>query len=143
MQILIFSGILYLIGIATVLFFRPALMFNSKGEWKEFGIGREREHFSPFPFWMFAFVWAFISYVTIRLIFRVVNHYDGGVPKLNSRNARRNVNVSKSTEILTDTQNDIGDRELVPGYYILNTNSIKKGQPRYVYYGQQPPGEFM
>jgi hypothetical protein len=142
MQILIFSGILYLIGIATVLFFRPALMFNSKGEWKEFGIGRDREHFSPFPFWMFAFVWAFMSYVSVRLIFRVVNHYDE-IPTMNVRNTRRNANVSKYENIDTNAQHDIIDRELVPGYYILNTNSIKKGQPRYVYYGQQPPGEFM
>jgi hypothetical protein len=62
MQVLWFAIILYSVGMAVVLHFRPALMFHENGTWKEFGYQRDSRH-TIFPFWLFSVVWAFFSYV--------------------------------------------------------------------------------
>lgn len=68
MSLLIYSGLLYLLGISIVLAFKPNLMFSSNGDWKEFGIGRSREHYTWLPFWLFAIVWAIMSYMIVLVI---------------------------------------------------------------------------
>jgi hypothetical protein len=126
MKALILSGLIYLLGISIILFFRPALMFKDSGEWKEFGIGRDREDFTPFPFWLFVFVWAITSYVIVRIILKIVDVFDTVSPHIEVRNT-------------THRNKD----ELVPGYYILNTAATKRGSPKYIYYGKEPPVDFM
>lgn len=130
MKILIVSGLLYLLGIAIVLFFRPAIMFNSKGEWKEFGIGRDKDTFTPFPFWLFVFVWAIFSYLIVRFLFKIINGFNTSIENTI-------INVNKKSTIPFEQEH----QELMPGFYILNTASAKKGVPKYVYYGTAPPLE--
>lgn len=65
MRLLLYSGFLYLAGIALMLTLRPEFMFHSDGSWKEFGIGRNPDRYTWFPFWIFAIVWAIVSYVLI------------------------------------------------------------------------------
>jgi hypothetical protein len=60
MRVLLFSIVVYLAGIAAVLFLRPALMFDREGRWKEFGL--RRDDATAFPFWLFCIVWAVVSY---------------------------------------------------------------------------------
>lgn len=122
MKALLLSGLLYLLGISIILYFRPALMFKETGEWKEFGIGRDREDFTPFPFWLFVFIWAIVSYIIVRIILRLVDTFDT-VPVRSNMKSRV-------------------QEELVPGYYILNAAATKRGAPRYVYYGKEPPMDF-
>jgi len=58
--------ILYSVGLGLVLHFRPALMFNENGTWKEFGYQRsspDQSRHTLLPFWLFAIAWAFASYV--------------------------------------------------------------------------------
>jgi len=58
--------ILYSVGLGLVLHFRPALMFNENGTWKEFGYQRsspDQSRHTLLPFWLFAIGWAFVSYV--------------------------------------------------------------------------------
>jgi hypothetical protein len=62
MEILWLAIVLYSVGLGLVLHFRPALMFQENGAWKEFGYQRSPRH-TLFPFWLFAVTWAFISYV--------------------------------------------------------------------------------
>ena len=98
-------------------------MFTDKGEWKEFGIGRDRAYFTPFPFWMFVFLWALLSYLVSRILFKIIDKVD----------------------IVTTVQpNKIGEPpgDLTPGYYVLNKNSARRGAPRYVYYGKTAPPDF-
>ena len=52
---------IYSIGLAAVIWLRPALMFNENGTWKEFGYQRSSRH-TLFPVWLFAIVWACVSY---------------------------------------------------------------------------------
>jgi hypothetical protein len=62
MEVLWLAIIIYSIGMAAMLHFRPALMFHENGTWKEFGYQRDSRH-TIFPFWLFSVVWAFLSYV--------------------------------------------------------------------------------
>lgn len=68
MSILYTALAIYVIGAAIVLYIRPSLMFHpEKGTWKEFGI--DTTHRSTiFPFWMFAILWAFVSYAIATII---------------------------------------------------------------------------
>ena len=67
MKVLLFSLVLYLIGIAAILHVRPPLMFNHDGSWKEFGVGDDNT--TRFPLWMFCIIWAVVSYAICRLGF--------------------------------------------------------------------------
>jgi hypothetical protein len=66
MRVLLFSTVVYLAGIATVLFLRPALMFDRDGRWKEFGI--RGDDTTVFPFWFFCIGWAAVSYLVAGLL---------------------------------------------------------------------------
>lgn len=125
MRLLIFSGILYLIGVAAILSLRPSLMFTPEGIWKEFGLGRNPETHTWLPFWLFCIVWAVCSYLIMVILAEAgilpglwVSHIETTpAPKGNSsRNAK-------------------------PGYYMLNTEgSGIEGIPKYIYLGQTAPG---
>ena len=49
MKLLLYSGILYLLGIGGLLFIKPEFMFREDGSWKEFGVGRDPENFTWMP----------------------------------------------------------------------------------------------
>lgn len=68
MSILYTALAIYVIGAAIVLYIRPSIMFHpEKGTWKEFGI--DTSHRSTiFPFWMFAILWAFVSYAIATIV---------------------------------------------------------------------------
>lgn len=54
---------LYSVGLGLVLHIRPTLMFQANGAWKEFGYKRAPEsRYTIFPVWLFAIVWAIMSY---------------------------------------------------------------------------------
>ncbi len=61
MEVLWLAILFYSVGLGLVLYFRPKLMFLANGTWKEFGYQRDARH-TLFPFWLFAIVWAFVSY---------------------------------------------------------------------------------
>ena len=67
MEILWLAIVIYSIGLGVLLHFRPAYMFHENGSWKEFGYQRDSRH-TLFPFWLFAIVWAFMSYVLAATI---------------------------------------------------------------------------
>lgn len=67
MEILWLAILFYSVGLAAVLHFRPALMFNESGAWKEFGYHRS-SRYTIFPFWLFAIVWAIVSYTLAAAI---------------------------------------------------------------------------
>ena len=43
-------------------------MFSKDGNWKEFGIGRSKERYTWMPFWLFAILWAILSYTIVLVI---------------------------------------------------------------------------
>jgi phosphotransferase system glucose/maltose/N-acetylglucosamine-specific IIC component len=114
MRILLFSALLYLVGVVVVLFLKPKVMFNEDGSWKEFGLYNS-EKYTWFPVWLFCIVWAIVSYGIVKFT----------------------IGASEPEEVPT---RNISKKNLKPGYYVLNQNALEsEGVPRYVYIGEEPP----
>ena len=140
-NLMIAMGI-YILGVAVVLYMRPRLMFHAEtGAWKEFGLDSGR---SIMPFWMFALLWAIISYVSATLI----SVYLSGLALQNvpADVIEANISavikpVSKSpppvlpTSVLESAK--APPSATLPGYYVLETP--KSGTPKYIYFGSEPP----
>ena len=136
----IFAGLLYLTGVAVVLVLKPSFMFTPDGNWKEFGIGKNESRYTPFTFWLFCLVWAFVSYMLVILISPLFERKD--VPSVNTnRRNKRNVRFEDDSDLLFE--DELGDQahsELPKGYYVLNRKASKlAGVPKYVYLGQEEP----
>lgn len=137
-------------GVATVLVFRPALMFRESGTWKEFGLATTGTY-TVFPFWMFTIVWAVLSYCLAMLcmVFFVSRLATVVAPTNNLTNATPTIAEPASiapalvpaipaatVAARNATIGEAADR--VPGYYVLEKG--RKGVlPKYVYYGSDPP----
>jgi hypothetical protein len=61
--------LLYLMGVMVILGLRPEAMFRADGTWKEFGVGGRDK--TLVPFWLFAILWAFVSFAIIQRIIRI------------------------------------------------------------------------
>ena len=127
MKLLLIGGILYLTGIAVVLYIRPRLMFTEEGIWKEFGIGKNTEGYSWFPFWLFCMVWAIVSYFAVFLF----TPDDVWVNKVKIEAPASRASVARQIRSV---------EKVKPGYYMLNTEGTGiEGVPRYIYLGPAPP----
>jgi hypothetical protein len=148
MYLLISSGILYLIGISIVLMLKPELMFSADGKWKEFGIGRPKDKYTWLPFWLFAIMWAIVSYIIVLVI---ASH-----TQLGSNNVENQASVvSTVNEVITPenvttqslaptpmvaSKKKVTTQNMKNGYYILNeAETMKKGVPKYIYLGPEAP----
>ena len=133
MKTLLFAAILYLIGIIIILLFRPRVMFDEDGKWKEFGI--LSEYHTLFPFWLFCILWAVVSYATVAFLLpehsvavaasgllRQIEPPDDLVHPLPSKKR------GKAKE------SPYGDMK--PGYYMLDATELKRtGVPKYIFIG--------
>ncbi len=132
MRLLIFSGVLYLVGVATVLMLRPTLMFTPDGVWKEFGIGRNPETHTWMPFWLFCILWSLVSYLAIVLLADA-----GFLPGLWVSHVEVE---SPAGRIKTANTNNTANKGPKPGYYMLNTEGTGvEGVPKYIYLGPAAP----
>jgi hypothetical protein len=131
MRRLVVGGLLYLTGIAVVLVLKPQYIFREDGRWKEFGIGRDPKNFTYIPFWLFAIIWAILSYVLIALLEETL---------LGEPSYQEEVPVSRNRNRSLNKRNNSPNVELTPGYYMLNeTSTGRNGVPRYVYLGPEEP----
>ena len=147
MSLLIYSGLLYLAGISTILILKPELMFTKDGGWKEFGLGRSKHKYTWMPFWLFAILWAVVSYIFILVIASntglsgVSNNID--VPVQNNAIEPENVSMKAMSPILSESMSrnkPKSSNEMKPGYYILDTNeTVKRGVPKYIFLGPEAP----
>jgi hypothetical protein len=128
MKLLLFSLVIYLLGVAAVLYLRPQLMFRRDGTWKEFGVNGDDT--SVFPIWMFCIAWAVVTYALGRLIFS---------EKAVVETAAVSLAAAKS---LSYTKPEVSGPVTQPGYYRLDTSVMrKKGVPRYIYVGEETPDD--
>jgi hypothetical protein len=151
MHLLLYSGILYLIGIGIILALRPDVMFMPNGNWKEFGIGRNSKKYTWLPFWLFAIIWAIASYIMVMSfnnIFTLPGEHKNStnkevldteslqvssVPNLQESNQK--ISVVKPKKKIMSTVS-----EMKPGYYVLDINeTTRTGIPRYIFLGDEPP----
>ena len=151
MKILLYSGLLYLVTIAIVLAAQPTLMFTADGRWKEFGIGRDPNRYTWMPFWLFAILAAILCYLFVLIL--AGGDALPGVQTMNevSISEVENVEVPMANVMdvsATKPNNSAApsvkrskpSMEMKPGYYILNmAESSKKGVPKYIFLGPEPP----
>jgi len=144
MTLLIYSGLLYLLGISIILTFKPELMFSKDGAWKEFGLGRNNSQYTWMPFWLFAIMWAIISYIIVLVIAShtgmggVTNNTEVAVSNeviepenISSKSFSKNKKLSAKKNL---------SQEMKHGYYILDTNeTMKNGAPKYIFLGPEAP----
>jgi hypothetical protein len=154
MAVLWYAIGIYMIGIAVVLYFRPRTMFREDGMWKEFGLSTAEERNTIFPFWMFALTWAILSYALANLLSLffasvVLNSSSSssvnGVEPINSSflkpiSANPNANLPPPTFAPPVSMAVPAIAPKIPGYYILDPYA-SPAQPRYIYYGMEPPGK--
>ena len=142
MTLLIYSGLLYLLGISILLMLKPSLMFAEDGSWKEFGLGRNKGKYTWMPFWLFAILWAILSYLLILVLASSTGI--GGVTNNADLSVRNEVIEPEyvSTKGISNTikQKPHSVEEMKRGYYLLDVNeTAKRGMPKYVYLGPEPP----
>ena len=135
MWVFLAAGAVYLIGVAVILVVKPEFMFTPDGNWKEFGIGKAPEKYTPFPFWLFCLVWALLSYLLTIL---VVKLYPSSKQESRTRSRALPLPEFEEEQVFANTANS----ELPKGYYVLNKKATKlSGMPKYVYLGPEEPAE--
>lgn len=149
MEILWLAIVFYSVGLAVVLHIRPALMFHENGTWKEFGYHRDSRH-TMFPFWLFAVVWAFVSYALAAASSWTFLSAAAAIPAYLSEAPTWNEESEEEQEEQVPIQEEDEEQDLQeipvskrqkkprPGYYVLNSSS-NSGLRKYIYYGTKPP----
>jgi hypothetical protein len=136
---------IYIVGVAVVLYTRPELMFFAEtGAWKEFGLDSGR---TIMPFWMFALLWAIISYVSASLLSvyfsgLALQNVPADVIEANIASVVKPVSKSPPPSLPTSVIAPASAAaapavNATPGYYVLETP--KSGPPKYIYFGTEPP----
>ncbi len=146
MRQLLVAGILYLIGISIILTIKPSIMFTEEGVWKEFGIGRNPRTHSWMPFWLFAILWALISYIFTTIVLSIFypstdTLCTASKKQLNILDETYDVNTQELKPVTTKSRRKKGALEMADGYYILNREATEAagGIPKYVYLGKGLP----
>jgi ammonia channel protein AmtB len=123
MRVLLLSSFLYLVGVVLVLYFKPILMFDEQGKWKEFSFTKDTRH-TWFPFWLFCLVWAFVSYFIVSSLITTDTVTTTNTKNIKVGNSIKRENISK------------------PGVYVLDKESVSEnGFPKYVYLGPNIPSD--
>jgi hypothetical protein len=154
----IVAGALYLIGVAIMLVLKPEFMFTPDGNWKEFGIGKNKARYTPFPFWLFCLLWAVVAYTIVLLLLPFVVDVEdiemanasnaSRQPRQanagNARNVKNNRARKNNAELEIDSGLEFDDdtfgQNPQKGYYVLNRKASKiAGVPKYVYIGEEEP----
>jgi len=111
-------------------------MFRPGGVWREFGLS-ESEHSTLFPFWMFALVWALLSYAIATCILLAIPASPTEGIEIFSEPIRT---MSAEEPILEPVSSVLPPSSSTqPGYYILNPDRINSSGANYIYYGPEPP----
>ena len=136
MRVLLYSSVLYLLGIAIVLYLRPKQMFHHDGRWKEFGINGGDTTYVPF--WLFCILWAVIAYAIVRLL-----HSDSDDSKVTVKHDAEPLSPLPVPQAEA-AQMQENSSQGKPGYYKLDETMLKdKGVPRYIYVGEDKPADLV
>jgi hypothetical protein len=165
MECLLAAGLVYLLGVAIILLIKPRWMFTEEGSWKEFGIGRNPATHTWMPFWLFAVLWALISYIFVTLLYglfgpkEIAEQSNTAKPNTAKRSVPEQTELDVLDEVFEAEPEDLQTErtsksrtrartrgkptELPDGYYVLNTAATEAagGVPKYVYIGKGLPEE--
>jgi len=143
MEILWLAIVLYSVGLGLVLHFRPALMFQENGAWKEFGYQRSPRH-TLFPFWLFAVTWAFISYVIATSVSWVMPvgaavAYSNGIESTFMSTPADEEEDEESEDEVPVSRVENSVKKPRSGYYVRDESIPADEMPRYIYHGPDRP----
>ena len=145
MEILWLAIVFYSIGLGLILHFKPALMFNENGTWKEFGYQRSPGK-TLFPVWLFAITWAVLSYTLATCGTWVLSAATLGLQSSLMTSDADSENDEEMAEPVRKRgrprKTDLKEKEKEeprPGYYVVDPETSEKGLRRYVYYGPEAP----
>lgn len=148
MEILWLAIVLYSVGLGLVLHFRPALMFQENGAWKEFGYQRSPRH-TLVPFWLFAVTWAFVSYAIATSVSWLMPV--GATAAYYSNTAFASSAEEEEEEAETEEEEEEAEEEEAEetpvsrskepraGYYVRDTSVPEGGLEKYIYFGPGKP----
>ena len=143
MRVLLYSAVLYLFGVAVVLYLRPTLMFKNNGQWKEFGV--QGVDTTYFPFWLFCIVWAVVAYGSVSLFSSdktVLKEAAAASLTAQMLNTPINQMTNVGASAPSGAEESEATEEAAPGYYKLDKGLMKrKGVPRYIYVGEEKPSD--
>jgi len=165
MEQILLSGLLYLIVIAIVLTIKPKFMFTEDGVWKEFGIGRNPATHTWLPFWLFAILWALVSYIIVIILlcfFRTKKssgiqekpYFPVSSAKISQQQQQQQQQQQPIFELPSSDEvsyvkpkSSMKSRsrgkamDLPDGYYILNSEATEAagGIPKYIFLGKGLP----
>ena len=143
MSLLIYAGLLYLLGISIVLMIKPTLMFSEKGIWKEFGIGRPSATYTWLPFWLFSMIWAILSYLLVLLIAShtgLAGVYTPTDVSVTTETLDPEYVSQKTSSSSSSSRKKMAPSDMKNGYYMLDMNeTAKRGVPKYIYVGPEAP----
>lgn len=134
---------IYLVGIGIVLYVRPEMMFGPGGVWREFGLSNNEDS-TMFPFWLFAIVWAIMSYAIATMIMIIVAgaavEEPEGLEIFSDPSKLNQVNQVNQLKPVSETNNfkKVKNSNKKVGYYVLNNSG---DEPSYVFVGNKPPSE--
>ena len=122
-------------------------MFGKDGKWKEFGLGRNPQTHTWLPFWLFAIIWAILSYIFVLVIASstgtagVANKTDVEVVKESIEPENISFKGLKTPTMVAESiRKPVAPADMKSGYYILDVNeTMKKGIPKYIYLGPEAP----
>ena len=142
MRTFLIAGFFYLIGIATILIIKPGFMFTEEGVWKEFGIGRNPATHTWMPLWLFAILWAIVSYILSLLFCFLVFGSTGKAVKAGK--VQSVMDVEEVIEMPSEDaiiKKSVKKGKLPSGYYLLNSQGKEGagGIPNYIYLGKELP----
>ncbi len=122
-------------GMAVILITKPSFMFNSDGNWKEFGIGRNPATHTILPVWLFAVLWALLSYLLVSLLFLAY--------KIPARVELESAEVEVPLVKARKPKAKLNAVEIPDGYYVLNAKATEEagGVPKYIFLGKGLPDE--
>jgi hypothetical protein len=145
MRVLLHSAVVYLFGVALILYVKPTLMFRADGQWKEFGTV-SKEH-TVFPFWLFCITWAVVSYI---LMLYLVGESTSVVPLTTSAALAAASATPEDLVPVLPTKTRAKSKTAPPpvrpeptgaprpGYYRLNKAALNRtGAPKYIYIGNE------
>jgi hypothetical protein len=141
MRTFLIAGFFYLIGIATILIIKPHLMFTEEGVWKEFGIGRNPATHTWMPLWLFAILWAVVSYILSLLFCFLVFGSTGTKVKAGKVQQILEEEVIEMPSEEAIIKKSMKKGKLPSGYYLLNSQGKEGagGIPNYIYLGKELP----
>lgn len=168
MECLLAAGLVYLLGIAIVLFIKPRWMFMDDGSWKEFGIGRNPATHTWMPIWLFAVLWALISYIVVIIVYGIFGGKQSSLEQSESTSSAKEPTTKQSIRQDYSVIDDVFEAEpddliqevsrksrirnsrvrgkpteLPDGYYVLNTAATEAagGVPKYIFIGKGLPDD--